>query len=88
MSVAQKNATQNAAVTDVVAGTILISVGLVGLLVRLGVLNLTHAPQWSAMEQWWPLLLIIVGLVVWLADMEQSEAAARSGRSVEIRYGK
>jgi hypothetical protein len=81
MSAAKKNLT----LTDVVAGTTLIIVGLVGLLVRLGVLNLTHAPQWMAFEQWWPLLLIIVGLVVWLADMESSHAA---GRSVEIRYGK
>ena len=80
-----RNATQNAMFTDVVAGTILISVGLVGLLVRLGVLNLNYVPQWTAFEHWWPLLLIIVGLVVWLADVECPHAA---GRSVEIRYGK
>jgi hypothetical protein len=85
MPVATKSAAQNATLTDVIAGTILISVGLVGLLVRLGVLNLNHVPQWIAFEQCWPLLLIIVGLVVWLADMECSHCARPS---VEIRYGK
>jgi hypothetical protein len=81
MSAAKNNLTR----TDVAAGTTLIIVGLMGLLVRLGVLNLNHVPQWTAFEQWWPLLLIIVGLVVWMADMECPHAASRS---VEIRYGK
>ena len=77
-----------AAIADVVAGTTLISLGLLGALVRLGVLDLTHVPQWAAIEQWWPLLLIIVGLVAWLADMEHNNAPAGSGRSVEMPYGK
>lgn len=76
-----------AAIMDVVAGTTLIIIGLAGALVRLGVLDFSHVPQWAAIEQWWPLLLIIVGLVVWLTDMEHNQAA-HSGRSVEIPYGK
>jgi uncharacterized membrane protein YoaK (UPF0700 family) len=74
--------------TDIAAGTILISAGLAGLLVRLGVLNFGQAPQWTAFEQWWPLLVIIVGLVVAVADMECPHAMRHSGSSVEMRYGK
>jgi len=77
-----------AATADVVAGITLIILGFAGALVRLGVLDFSHVPQWGAIEQWWPLLLIIVGLVVWLADMESCHAVAHSGRSVEMPYGK
>lgn len=77
----------HATVADAVAGTTLIILGFVGLLVRLGVLSFSQAPQWSGLEQWWPLLLIIVGLVVWLIEMETTEQAHAS-RSVEMPYGK
>jgi len=77
-----------AALADVVAGTTLIIVGFAGMLVRLGVLDLSGVPQWTAMEHWWPLLLIIVGLVVWLVDMEYGGKPAGSRGSVEIPYGK
>jgi len=76
------------AIADILAGTTLIIVGLAGALVRLGVLDFSHVPQWTAIEHWWPLLLIIVGLIVWLADMEQAHQPAHSGRSVEMPYGK
>ena len=76
------------AITDIIAGTTLIILGFAGALVRLGLLDISRLPQWSAIEQWWPLLLIIVGLVVWLADMEHNHEPARSGRSVEMPYGK
>jgi len=76
-----------ATVADAIAGTTLIILGFVGMLVRLGVLTFSQAPQWSGLEQWWPLLLIIVGLVVWLIDMETAEPAHAS-QSVEMPYGK
>ena len=76
------------AIMDAMAGTSLIMVGFAGLLVRLGVLDLGRAPQWAAMEHWWPLLLIIVGLVTWLADMERAAEPGHSGRTMEMPYGK
>lgn len=79
---------KQAGIAEVAAGTILIMIGFAGVLVRLGLLDFSQVPQWAAMEHWWPLLLIIVGLVVWLADMEHSEEPARSTRSVEMPYGK
>ena len=77
-----------AAFIDVIAGTILVMLGFAGLLVRLGVLDFSNAPQWTAIEQWWPLLLIIVGLVTWLAEPHQVQAREEAPGSVEIRYGK
>jgi len=77
-----------ASIVDVTAGTILIIVGLAGVLVRLGALDLSNVPQWLALEQWWPLLLIIVGLLSWLVDGEPAGESRRSARSVEMPYGK
>jgi hypothetical protein len=76
------------AALDVLGGTSLIMVGVAGLLVRLGVLDFSRIPQWLAFEQWWPLLLIIVGLAVWLEEMASAEVASGSRGSVEIPYGK
>ncbi len=73
--------------SEALAGTSLIMVGFAGMLVRLGVLDLSRIPEWGAMEHWWPLLLIIVGLVTWLAEMEEIEPAQPRG-SVEMPYGK
>ena len=77
-----------AAIVDALAGTTLIIAGILGSLVRLGVLNFSHAPQWVAFEHWWPLLLIIAGLVLWLGEMEQAHEPVRSRGSLEIPYGK
>ena len=78
----------HATLADILAGTSLIIAGLTGMLVRLGVLDFSRAPQWLAFEHWWPLLLIIAGLVAWLGEMERDEMLARSRRPVEIPYGK
>ncbi|MGZ4788235.1 MAG: LiaF transmembrane domain-containing protein [Terriglobales bacterium] len=77
-----------AALIDVIAGTILVMLGFAGLLVRLGVLDFSSLPQWTAIEHWWPLLLIIVGLVVWLAEPHSADPPEQARGSVEIRYGK
>ncbi len=76
------------AIMDALAGTSLIMVGFAGALVRLGVLDLGRVPQWTAMEHWWPLLLIIVGLLTWLTDMEHATEPSQSGRTMEMPYGK
>ncbi len=77
-----------AALMDALAGTTLIIAGTLGALVRLGWLNFSHVPQWVAFEHWWPLLLIISGLVLWLGEMEQGCESIRSRGSLEIPYGK
>jgi hypothetical protein len=77
-----------AAVTDVAAGSLLVMLGGAGMLVRLGVLDWSQFPQWTAIEHWWPLLLIIVGLVTWLVDTEKSAEPSQSKRSLEMPYGK
>jgi len=77
-----------AAIIDVAAGTMLIIAGTLGMLVRLGVLDFGGVPQWIAFEHWWPLLLIIAGLVLWLGEIEGCDATVRARRSVEIPYGK
>ena len=75
-----------ATLMDVVAGTTLIIAGTIGMLVRLGCLDFSRAPQWIAFEHWWPLLLIVAGLVLWLGEMEQAQEPAT--HSVEMPYGK
>lgn len=77
-----------AALMDVLTGTTLVIAGTMGALVRLGYLNFGHAPQWLAFEHWWPLLLIIAGLVLWLGEMEQERVPVQSRGSLEIPYGK
>ena len=77
-----------AAILDAVTGTTLISLGFVGVLVRLGVLDLSQAPRWVAFEQWWPMLLIIAGLVVWLGDMDHHAQSLETRRTLEMPYGK
>ncbi len=77
-----------AAIIDILAGTILVMLGFAGLLVRLGVLDFSQVPQWTAIEHWWPLLLIIVGLATWLAEPHPVPAREEARGSVEIRYGK
>jgi hypothetical protein len=77
-----------AAIADAVTGTTLIMVGMAGALARLGVLDLSRMARWNAIEHWWPLLLIIAGLITWLVDIEQSAEPPRSERSLEMPYGK
>jgi hypothetical protein len=77
-----------AAIIEVIAGTMLIIAGTLGTLVRLGVLDFSRVPQWTAVEHWWPLLVIIAGLMLWLGEMEECQATVRTRRSMEIPYGK
>ena len=77
-----------AALMDALVGTTLIIAGTLGALVRLGYLDFSRVPQWIAFEHWWPLLLIVAGLVLWLGEMEQEHAPVRARGSLEIPYGK
>jgi uncharacterized protein (DUF983 family) len=58
--------------SDLIAGLILIFIGAVGALVRANVLAVEKLPSWPAMKQWWPLLLIVVGAIMWIADAKQA----------------
>ena len=78
---------QKAAILDIGAGTTLIIVGIIGVLARLGVFENNHLPHWSAVENWWPLLVIIAGLIMWLSDMEEVQKTRPSRQKLEIPYG-
>lgn len=77
----------NAAILDIGAGTTLIIVGLIGALARLGVFDDNYLPHWSAVEHWWPLFVIIAGLIMWLSDKEEVHKTSRSGQKLEVHYG-
>ena len=64
---------QTAAMLDIGAGITLIIVGIVGALARVGVFDNNPLPHWSAIEHWWPLMVIIPGLIMWLSDMEDGQ---------------
>lgn len=68
---------QTAAMLDIGAGTTLIIVG-----------NNNPLPHWSTIEHWWPLMVIIAGLVMWLSDMEDGRKTRHSRLKLEIPYGK
>ncbi len=72
---------QNASNTDIIAGALLISVGTVALVVRLGLLTITLIPQ--ELLRWWPLLLIVVGVALWAFEHDYHE---RSHRRREAKY--
>jgi len=78
---------QQAAVLDIGAGTTLIIVGIIGALAKLGLFDDNQFPHWSAVEHWWPLLVIIAGLIMWLSDMEESLKTRQSQHKLEIPYG-
>ncbi|HLH06297.1 MAG TPA: hypothetical protein VKW78_03595 [Terriglobales bacterium] len=75
-------------ILDIVAGTSLIMVGVVGVLGRLGVLDLAQVPQWAVISHLWPWLLILAGLLTWLSDLEQVERTKQSYQEREMPYGK
>ncbi len=76
-----------AAMLDIGAGTTLIIVGIIGALAKLGLFDDNQFPHWSAVEHWWPLLVIIAGLIMWLSDMEEVQKARHSRHNLEIPYG-
>lgn len=78
---------QSAAMLDIGAGTTLIIVGIVGALARLGFFDDNQIPHWAAIEHWWPLLVIIAGLIMWLSDMEDVQKTKPRCQKVEIPYG-
>jgi len=79
---------QTAAMLDIGAGITLIIVGIVGVLARVGVFDNNPLPHWSAIEHWWPLMVIIAGLIKWLSDMEDGQKTRHSRQKLEIPYGK
>ena len=68
---------QTAAMLDIGAGTALIIVG-----------NNNPLPHWSAIEHWWPLMVIIAGLIMWPSDLEDGRKTKHSRQKPEIPYGK
>ncbi len=55
-------------VEDVVAGSALVLIGIMLLIDRLGNLILRYTPRLQQVQQWWPLMLIITGVTVLIAE--------------------
>jgi hypothetical protein len=73
-----------AKIHDVIAGTVLLLTGSIALFIRLGFLDASRIP--TGLLHWWPLLLIIAGLVLWYAQMEQA-AELHERRVSEVKHG-
>lgn len=56
---------------DMIAGILLIVIGVVAALFRAHLLDGNIRPDWTAIELSCALMLIIVGLAVWRADHQQ-----------------
>jgi hypothetical protein len=61
--------------TDIITGALLISVGTLALVVRLGVLTIALIPD--EVMRWWPLLLIVVGVALWAFEHDHREPSHR-----------
>ncbi len=53
---------------DVVAGSALILVGIVLLIDRVGALIMRYTPGLQQLQQWWPVLLIGVGVALLVSE--------------------
>ncbi len=61
-------------VQDMVAGSALILVGVMLLIDRLGQFVLTYMPRLQTVQQWWPLLLIVLGTGLLVSERLRSRA--------------
>lgn len=68
--------------SDAIAGTALITIGTLGLIARLGLLTIKTIP--ADVLQWWPLLLIVLGVGLWAFEQESRERQSH-GRE-EAKY--
>jgi hypothetical protein len=69
--------------SDVVIATALIVAGSAALVARL---DLSYLPELSKLVQWWPMLLIVLGAVLW--RLEHTSRRSQPARTQEVRYGK
>ena len=53
---------------DMVAGSALILVGIMLLIDRVGDFVIRYTPRLQQVQQWWPLLLIVLGIGLLVAD--------------------
>lgn len=67
--------------SDAIAGAALITIGMTAVIVRLGWLTINILPQ--DVLQWWPLLLIVLGVGLWAHEQENRE---KSNRERETKY--
>ncbi len=74
----RQNHTNN---SDIIASALLVSLGSLGVIVRLGWLTIMQVPQ--EVIQWWPLLLIVVGVGLWAFDHGHRQ---ESNRRREAKY--
>jgi len=67
--------------TDIIAGALLVSIGTLALVVRLGLLTINVVPQ--SVVRLWPLLLIVVGVGLWSFERDHGP---RQRRNREAKY--
>lgn len=57
--------------SDAIAGAALVTIGTIALIARLGLL--TFQTISAELLQWWPLLLIVLGVGLWAFEQESRE---------------
>jgi len=67
--------------SDIIAGSLLISIGTLALVARLGLLTINLFPQ--SVVRLWPLLLIVVGVGLWSFERDHR---SRQRRHREANY--
>jgi hypothetical protein len=69
--------------SDAIAGAALITIGAVAIIVRLGLLTVNIVSQ--DVVQWWPLLLIVLGVGLWALEQEHRQKPAREREAKYVR---
>ncbi len=54
--------------SDIIAGSVLITIGIIGLIARLGMFSIPVVPH--ELLRWWPLLLIVTGVGLWAFERD------------------
>jgi len=68
---------------DAIAGAALITIGALALIVRLGLFTINILPL--EVLQWWPLLLIVIGVGLWAHEQEQRESTTQEREAKYVR---
>jgi hypothetical protein len=68
---------------DAIAGAALITIGAIALIVRLGLFTINSLPL--EVLQWWPLLLIVIGVGLWAHEQEQRGGSTQEREAKYVR---
>jgi hypothetical protein len=68
---------------DAIAGAALITLGAIALIVRLGLFTFTIVPV--EVLQWWPLLLIVLGVGLWAHEQDRRRSTSQEREAKYVR---